>query len=142
LQSLTNGYFQLHKHKTFKPHPYIIYTKHIKMENTVDITKLKGFNINILNHSKIQFIPNTNVQPLKGAMTRFSAVQLMRTSTTIHEWNTNRETIKNNVGVEAFLNCGYTQDIDGSGLINKIGLIRNTQTPGVKIYKPFQKPTA
>jgi hypothetical protein len=112
------------------------------MENTVDITKLKGFNINILNYSEIQFTPNPNVQPLPGAMDRSQAIQLMRKSTTIQEWNTNRETIKNNVGVEAFLHCGYAQDIEGSGLINKIGLITTTQMPGIKIYKPFQKPTA
>lgn len=108
------------------------------MKNTIDITTLKGFNINILNQSQIFFRPNPTVQPTKGGMARAQAIQLMQSSTNIQEWNNNRETVKNSVGIEAFLNCGYCQDIDGTGLINRIGMIKESKTPGIKVYKPFK----
>jgi hypothetical protein len=90
-----------------------------------DSKKLKGFNVNILNHSKIQIRHDHNVTIPPNALDRSQAIELMRTSNSIQEWNSNREFIKNNVGIEAFMYRGYSQDIDTSGLVTRIGL-KNT----------------
>lgn len=107
------------------------------MEEQIDITQLKNFNINILNPSQIQFCPNPEIQPKAGALSLSQAIQLMRTSTDVTQWNTNREIIQNSVGQEAFLHCGYAQAIDGSGLIKRIGMV-SSKASGVKVYKPFK----
>ena len=99
----------------------------------LDFTKLKGFNINSLNASGIQFRSNPQITPATGAMTRSQALDLMKTSTTIDEWNDNREIIRNSVGAAAYLHCGYFLDIDVSGIIKTLKLKAKVKSPAVKL---------
>lgn len=96
---------------------------HIKTPNKkANSQESKGFNVNILNPSQIQFQFDSNVQPLPQALSRAEAVSLMKSSKSIQEWNLNRSKVIDSVGPEAFFHCGYHQDINASGLVTKIGL--------------------
>jgi hypothetical protein len=99
----------------------------------LDYAKLKGFNINTLNPSGIQFRSNPNIIPTNGAISRSEALDLMKKSKNIDEWNANRNFIRRNVGAQEYLNCGYFLDIDVSGLIKTLKLEKKVKSPAVKL---------
>lgn len=104
----------------------------MKHEQDFNMTKLKGFNINSLNGSKIQFRPDLKTCTLDGGISLAAAIQLMRSSINIKDWNANRQSIKESVGMAAFLHLGYCQAIDGQGLVSKV-----LSKSGSQVYKPF-----